>query len=254
MNPTDHYIDQVLYTLGTAEAPSGLEQRLTARLGQLAQTPTPRRAFFAALRNGFAHNTAPASLYIAASAITAIVLVTVVATHHSSTSTTAQSTHAPSFASSHVAQDNARLVTSNSEIAQTAIHSVRTATQESLLQTAVQDEAASSRGSIPTPADLDAIALAETLAPSHPAPPQPLTAQEALLVRATRRGQPIEIAEFDAAREPVLRAIAAQRERTNISQYVHALLAPLAAAEALNPTPPPDEPTPSSTSESPSSK
>jgi hypothetical protein len=94
----------------------------------------------------------------------------------------------------------------------------------------------------PPPTDPDTIALAETLAPSHPAPPMPLTQQERLLISATRQGQPIELAELEPLRQPALRAAAAARERANLRQYIHGLLGPLAAAESLNPTPPVDDP------------
>jgi hypothetical protein len=83
----------------------------------------------------------------------------------------------------------------------------------------------------------------------------PLTQEEALLLRATRPGQPIEVAELDSLREPMFHAIAEQREYTNIGQYIHALLGPLAAAEVLSPTPaPPDETQPVTVAEAPSSK
>jgi hypothetical protein len=84
--------------------------------------------------------------------------------------------------------------------------------------------------------DPDTIALAETRAPSHPAPRMPLTAQEHLLLAAARPGQPIEVAELDMARAPILRASAAAREDASIRRYVHTLLAPFAVADALSPT------------------
>jgi hypothetical protein len=82
----------------------------------------------------------------------------------------------------------------------------------------------------------DTIALAETRAPSHPAPRMPLTAPEHLLLAAARPGQPIEVAELDMARAPILRASAAAREDASIRRYVHTLLAPFAVADALSPT------------------
>jgi hypothetical protein len=99
--------------------------------------------------------------------------------------------------------------------------------------------AAEAPGIPPQPTDPDTIALAETLAPSHPAPPMPLTAQEALLVRATRQGQPIELAELGIARESNLRSIADARDHSSLRQYIKSLLAPLAAAQAFESTPSP---------------
>jgi hypothetical protein len=86
----------------------------------------------------------------------------------------------------------------------------------------------------------DAIALAETLAPSQPAPPMPLTAEERQLVRATRPGAPIEVAELDQLREPLLRAVAAQRERTHFEHYAAVLIAPLLAFQNSAPSTPPE--------------
>ncbi len=107
------------------------------------------------------------------------------------------------------------------------------------------------------PTDPDAIALAETLAPSRPAPLMPLTPQENLLLAATRPGQPIEIAELEPLREPALRAAAEAHQHASRRQYLQALLAPLVFAQALEPTspsPPQDEAQSAVPSESPSSK
>jgi hypothetical protein len=87
----------------------------------------------------------------------------------------------------------------------------------------------------PTPTDPDAIALAETLAPSRPAPPMPLTQQELLTLAATRPGQPIQLAELDLARAPALRAAAEASEQASLQRYVKSMLAPFAVAEALSP-------------------
>jgi hypothetical protein len=88
----------------------------------------------------------------------------------------------------------------------------------------------------PQQPNLDTIALAETRAPSRPAPPMPLTAQEHLLLAAARAGQPIEVAELDMARAPNLRAAAEYREDARIRRYVKGLLASFAVADALSPT------------------
>jgi hypothetical protein len=64
----------------------------------------------------------------------------------------------------------------------------------------------------------------------------PLTAQEKLILSATRPGQPIQLAEFDLARAPVLRAAAQARQTASIDRYVRSLLAPFAVADALSPT------------------
>jgi len=99
----------------------------------------------------------------------------------------------------------------------------------------------------------DAIALAETLAPSHPAPPMPLTPQEALLLRSTRQGQPIEVAELETRRESALVQIAEARERATVREYIHGLLGPLATAQTLT-TSPSDDTKPAADSETPPSQ
>jgi hypothetical protein len=91
------------------------------------------------------------------------------------------------------------------------------------------------------PTDPDALALAETLAPSRPIAPMPLTAEEHLLVLATRQGQPLELAELETLRQPALQARAEAHQQAAIRNYIHSLLAPLAAAEAINPTPPTED-------------
>jgi hypothetical protein len=64
----------------------------------------------------------------------------------------------------------------------------------------------------------------------------PLTAQEQIMVAATRPGQPIQLAELDSARAPIFRAEAEARHNANIQRYVKSLLAPFAVADALQPT------------------
>jgi hypothetical protein len=95
------------------------------------------------------------------------------------------------------------------------------------------------RAGVLTPApqsDPDTIALAETLAPSQPAPPMPLTPQEQLMAAATRPGQPIQLAELDLTREPILRAAEKSHEEANLRRYIRSLLAPFALADSLSPT------------------
>ncbi|WP_158821896.1 hypothetical protein [Granulicella sp. S156] len=94
----------------------------------------------------------------------------------------------------------------------------------------------------------DQQALDDTNAPSHPAPPMPLTQQERLLLRATRRGEPTEVAELEPLREPARRATAKAREEAGLQQYAKLLLAPLVLSESLNPansSQPHDNPQPS---------
>jgi hypothetical protein len=117
-----------------------------------------------------------------------------------------------------------------------------------LLREALQKDLSAVRVTTPvqrlptsTSDDSEAIALAETLAPSHPIPPQPLTPQEHILQGATRRTQPLEVAELELTRAPFHRAAAHARELFTFAQVARGLLAPLAAAEAIEPITPPAE-------------
>jgi hypothetical protein len=67
--------------------------------------------------------------------------------------------------------------------------------------------------------DLDAIALAETLTPSHPAPPMPLTRQEYLILTILRSGDQPQIAELD----PAEREAALNRDRAEFNQFFQPL-------------------------------
>lgn len=97
-------------------------------------------------------------------------------------------------------------------------------------------------GAEPPANAVDLMALEDTNAPSHPAPPMPLTTQERLLLRSTRRGQPLEIAQLEPMREVALRHTVEAHEQSQLQQYVQALLGPLALSEAIDPTPPSPEP------------
>jgi hypothetical protein len=263
----DRNIDTVLTGLRTTNAPAGLETRIHARLAQTARFED-RRSFSAAILS-IAKDPrillgAPTRLAWAATA-TAAIAVAFLATHHQTTTVAEQSASTPTTQTFSLgsqpatAQVPQRLDTWSGSSENQVPHRLDAWSGSSETQVPQRFSVGSHRSSIeivgvltPNP---DAIALAETLAPSHPAPPLPLTQEEALLLRATRPGQPIEVAELDSLREPMFHAIAEQREYTNIGQYIHALLGPLAAAEVLSPTPaPPDETQPVTVAEAPSSK
>jgi hypothetical protein len=248
----DPTIDRVLTALRDIPAPTGLEARIAHRLLQ-AQTDvarpavnpslTPRataklfavRAFFAvilepnrgsqraffALWGGMAK--APRIQLATATALAVALAIPLTHLHHDppaiTSHTTTPTTNRPTPTLSFRPERDGFIVPRSGET-----RSSRTTTVAQSLPT-------------PTPDDPDTIALAETLAPSQPIPQQPLTAQERLLLRATRKGQPIEVAELDQAREPLLRAAAVAHERFTFAQVARSLLAPLAEAESLEPKP-----------------
>ena len=260
----DARIDQVLTALRTTEPPTGLEQRIAARLRQTAETralsPSPSVAtssFFAVILNAVKDPCiplAPAKFYTAATFAAVIALTTFTLLHHRPATNAAQTdfrAHSNSAAQSLAANSSrtAQKRTITSSVEGAGLQS----RQNSFIPTTALAADEISHPPSPSAQDLDQIALAETLAPSHPAPPMPLTAQEKLIQAATRPGQPIQLAELDLARAPILRAAAQAREQASVESYVKTLLAPFAVADALQPTtqsqpqepltPPPAEPT-----------
>jgi hypothetical protein len=205
-------MNRVLLGLTTTPAPAGMEARIAARLLQM----TEAHAAPARTRSSWWLTCAATGIIFAIAAASLLL-------HHHQTVTLAlqprqnqplpQSTAKPNAA----AQLRFAL----------KVHPQTTSTDAAL------------PGAAPA-TDYDAIALAETLAPSQSAAILPLTAQEQTLVQATRQGQPIEVAELDQVREPALRAVAAAREHRDLLRYASALLAPLAAFQSAEPDAPED--------------
>lgn len=239
----DARINHVLEALRTTEPPAGLEQRIAARLAQAAearQASVPQTrplittdisaepSIFTTILNAVKAPRillTPARLYTAAAALTLLLtLTTVNLLHHNTPTTTAQSKPIPNAP------------TQSAKLAQASAAANTHVPQAFSLRSHSSAKSAEALTSAPaqTP-DLDTIALAETRAPSRPAPPMPLTSQERLMLAATRPGQPIELAELDIARAPFLHAAAEYREEASIQRYVHTLLAPFAVADALSP-------------------
>jgi hypothetical protein len=84
------------------------------------------------------------------------------------------------------------------------------------------------------------LALAESRAPSLPAPVAPLTQQERLLIIATRSGELSQLAELQPAHEAFLRSSLRSRQDILVERYIAQMLSPLAASESLSPTQPSD--------------
>jgi hypothetical protein len=243
---SDAAIDQVLDALRTTEPPTGLEQRIAARLAQAAEAralPTSpsvtASSYFAVILNAVKDpciSLAPAKFYSAAALTVVIALTTLMIVHHRPATNTAQinfnyhSNPLPQYLATNSSQ-SAQDRTTNSSLEGARLQSRHT----SLIPTAASAAEGISHPPSPSAQDPEAIALAETLAPSRPAPPMPLTAQEKLIQAATRPGQPIQLAELDLARAPIVRAAAQAREIASIDRYVRSLLAPFALADALQP-------------------
>jgi len=219
----DARIDQVLDALRTTEPPTGLEQRIAARL---AQASAARMQSALSLPRPSYSALAGPKFYAAAALTLLVVLTTLTIVHRRPAANTAQTDF--NAHSNLVTQDHA----SNSILEGAGLPS----RHNTLIRTrALAAQEISSPRPTSAALDPDQIALAETLAPSRAAPPLPLTAQENLMLTATRPGQPMQLAELDLARAPVLRAEAEARQTANIERYVKTLLAPFAVADALQP-------------------
>ncbi|HSY34487.1 MAG TPA: hypothetical protein VK814_01930 [Acidobacteriaceae bacterium] len=241
----DARIDQVLNALRTTEPPTGLEQRIAARLAQAAEARTATTSPFAAaaqpastspfaviltlsLPKGKAPRIsfAPAKFYSAAALTVVIALTTFTLVHHHFSANIAQ----VNFNSHSIPVAQSQAALTGLQGADRQPRHTSPPTNPALAADAISSPLP------PSAQDPEAIALAETLAPSRPAPPMPLTAQEKLIQSATRPGQPIQLAELDLARAPHLRAAAQARENEDMERYVKSLLAPFAVADALQPT------------------
>ncbi|QMV17608.1 hypothetical protein GOB94_01985 [Granulicella sp. 5B5] len=233
MNSTDQRIDQLLHALATTAAPIGLEQRISARMAQHAAEDAEHDAsLFPRILSAKLANTSVSTQrrYAIAAALLLVAAGYLAISRHRSQQEI-------------VAVPPARTTTPSlsGSAPMPVVLTSSTTTKASRLH---QPLAPAPQPSPATQNDPDAIALAETLAPSHPAPPLPLTTQEALLARSTRLGQPIEVAELETRRETALTAIASARERSSLRQYIRGLLGPLATAQALTPSSPPSDPQP----------
>jgi hypothetical protein len=262
---TDTRIDQILDALRTTEPPAGLEQRVAASLAQAAEartltappfalkngrTPT---SFFAVILNAVKDPRilfAEAPLYTLAVTSLTLLLALSIALHlHHKPSTIAQSKPLPNQPITPTQPPTLSQVSNpaNTQLPQTSRLSDTQVPQGFSLGSHSPTQRAGAL--TPAPPDPDTLALAETLAPSHPAPPMPLTPQERLLQTATQRGQPIELAELDLAREPAIRAAAQAHEKAGLQQFVRSLVSQLVTSESLVPTTHTDpQPTPTSPS------
>ncbi len=228
---SDQTITRVLHALRDAPAPTGLEARVLhnlqqARAAQLAPRPT---SFWSRLTPW------PIDLRIPAATLAAAAVLVLLLTHKHTTT--------PNYSVS-IATENSP--TSNPTIATTQPTPNHRMSQASLLKPALPQTSKPTRtpinSSLPETklSPEDQLALEEASAPSQPAPPMPLTAQERLLLRAARPGSAIEVAELDQLREPFLRAATAARDRANLQRYATGLIAPLLTFQNLAPSTPPE--------------
>jgi hypothetical protein len=217
----DARVDHILTALRTTDPPAGMEQRISARLAQAAQART--QSALSLSRPSF--NALGGARFYTAAALTVLIALTTVTVIHNRTTSATQSQSIPYRSTAPVL---------SSTLSETSTPTNALTPKVSLANLRAHPSAPTQRP--PSAQDPDQIALAETLAPSRPAPLPPLTAPEHLILAATRPGQPIQLAELDLARAPLLRAEAEARRTSEFQRQVKTLLAPFAVADALQPT------------------
>ena len=203
----DARIDQALAALRTAAPPAGLEQRIAARIANAAQasSASPRAASLdarlAVILNAVKDLRiwlAPTTRYaLAATSLAGLAALSFFALH------THHPTPTPSQISAAILplQPFARNPSASASLDSAELQPRYHAHIANAARVAEGTDIHLQPGSSQPPTDPDAIALAETLAPSRPAPPEPLTQQELLALAVLRSGDQQEI----AALNPTLR-------------------------------------------------
>lgn len=227
---SEHDIDRVLTALRDTEPSAGMESRILHALE--ARTPT---------RSTWFRWTSPMPWSLAALATAAVVFAVALTAHNTRRP-------APSIAQSPVLTPSQNPVISTEaqhspfviSTGATRSGEIAAFTEASAPHTFAQLRSTPTQPTY-TPhellCDCDPLAMAEMQAPSHPAPEMPLTAQERLLQRVSRRGDSVEIAELEPLANVPLQSAASTGEDAALQRVVQGYLKQLAAAETLNPTP-----------------
>ena len=187
---SDQLIDQTLTALRDTTPPTGMERRILQAVEHRAATTPPRHPW--------AWSLTTAALLLSVAAFTL---------HHLTTNP-----GAPGPASgTRVSTPSTKLALNSQLTARSSQLDARPALSSSsptlLLTTNPLKTHNSTKPALPNPTpnpdhllcDCDPVALAESRAPSQPAPPLPLTDQEKLLRRIVDKGDPIELAELNAS-------------------------------------------------------
>ncbi len=236
----DHDLDRVLTALGNIQPPAHLEHRILAAL-EAHPVPAPRWAFWTMLppaRHGL-------TLSLAFSGVGLVVAIFSLSAHNSARPAhhadgpsvrafaksrgpqqafsarwggtwgiAPRATALPRSASNSVGSDDDHAVSS-------AVEQSRSSPHRPSLQTLSHHDLQSPTQPQPGPhtllCDCDPTAVAEASAPSLPAPPLPLTAQEKLLLRIAHHPNPVELAELD----PHQREAAIAEERAAYKNFFH---------------------------------
>ena len=215
-NETEARIDHVLNALRDTQPSPDLEVRIADRIAARRLTITEGRPvaasrlavapFFAVILNSLKDPRilfTGAPIYIVAgTALTLLLAMTTLALHHRTSPAAAQSKPIPNqpytppqpFTASQASEPQA-LGLGNIQVPQSFSLGSHRASQRAGVLTPSPSK---------PPTDPDAIALAETLAPSHPAPPMPLTQQERLMLAIVRSGDHEQMAALDPYKREAL--------------------------------------------------
>jgi hypothetical protein len=214
MTDADENIDRVLHGLNAAEVPARLEQRVLARVTQrTAENAGAASSRFTNLKV-FAGKLSPYA--IGAAVVLLLCAVYVGRMSH-------RASGSPEQTRRDVTDPAMQTLEAGSSAHRVRETAVRRSQKVNLNLATTQTVSAD---------DPDAIALAETLAPSHPTPPMPATTQELVMMRSRPSGHSVEMAELHEA------GFRTERERVSIRQYILGLLDPLVTAQNLTPSPP----------------
>jgi len=228
MNHADDQIDIVLAALRDAAPPEGLEDRLLLSL-EAAQVRVPH---VSPLRHGWTTKIFSVRLWIPTALAAAILaLVFAIHLHHPSTPTQTSTTGAVE-APTTTKSSQERVILSEAQRSRRTLRLSTHLNSPNLSTSALR---------ITTSTPYEQAALADTLAPSQPSPPLPLTQQERLLLRCTRHSQLTEVAELDPTHQQTFQAAIAARESATLQRYTRSLLSTLVASYQLNSDPAPDE-------------
>jgi hypothetical protein len=123
--------------------------------------------------------------------------------------------HAPAQSKVNAPSAGSRSLAPSAAVARSSALAWARPALRSVKKTDVNGEGTVSESDCGSVGDSDAVALSEMLAPSHPAPPLPLTEQERLLLRIAHKGDPVEMAMLD----PLLRAARDEEEKTDFQRF-----------------------------------
>ena len=222
-NETEARIDHVLHALRDTQPSPGLNARITDRIAErrlaITGSRTSSSSLFVVILNAVKDPRilfAEAPLYTLAAVSLAILAALSLTVFHSHRPTTTQSRISASVIQPQSSAQNPEAIAAHKPNTSTHFEGAgfQSRRTNNTANTVLAIEASSTRSqptnfqpsATPTDPDTDpdTIALAETLAPSHPAPPMPLTQQELLTLAILRSGDKEEIAALNPVHREAL--------------------------------------------------